>query len=87
MPGSSAIPCWPRAFSRLPTFLKRRFHPDNLISNLESINGTSANGCCEYTMPGPRAFTVPTQRRTRNILQAKSSPQLAPGGEDDGMWC
>ena len=29
------------------------FHPDNLIFNLKSINGTSANGCTEYTLPGP----------------------------------
>jgi hypothetical protein len=29
------------------------FHPENLIFNLKTINGTSANGCCEYTRPGP----------------------------------
>jgi glucose/arabinose dehydrogenase len=29
------------------------FNPANLIFNLKSINGTSANGCCEYTLPGP----------------------------------
>jgi len=30
-----------------------KFNPDNLIFNLKSIDGTSANGCCEYTLPGP----------------------------------
>jgi glucose/arabinose dehydrogenase len=29
------------------------FNPDNLIFNLKKIDGTSANGCCEYTLPGP----------------------------------
>jgi glucose/arabinose dehydrogenase len=29
------------------------FNPANLIFNLKSINATSANGCCEYTLPGP----------------------------------
>jgi glucose/arabinose dehydrogenase len=29
------------------------FNPANLIFNLKTINGTSANGCCEYTPPGP----------------------------------
>jgi hypothetical protein len=29
------------------------FNPANLIFNLKRINGTSANGCCEYTLPGP----------------------------------
>ena len=29
------------------------FNPANLIFNLKQINGTSANGCCEYTLPGP----------------------------------
>jgi glucose/arabinose dehydrogenase len=29
------------------------FNPGNLIFNLKIINGTSANGCCEYTRPGP----------------------------------
>jgi glucose/arabinose dehydrogenase len=29
------------------------FNPANLIFNLKAINGTSANGCCEYTLPGP----------------------------------
>ena len=29
------------------------FDPRNLIFNLKSINGTSANGCAEYTAPGP----------------------------------
>jgi glucose/arabinose dehydrogenase len=29
------------------------FNPDNLIFNLKTINGTSANGCAEYTLPGP----------------------------------
>jgi glucose/arabinose dehydrogenase len=29
------------------------FNPANLIFNLKSINGTSANGCCEYRLPGP----------------------------------
>jgi glucose/arabinose dehydrogenase len=29
------------------------FHPANLIFNLKTINGTSANGCTEYTLPGP----------------------------------
>jgi glucose/arabinose dehydrogenase len=29
------------------------FNPANLIFNLKTINGTSANGCCEYTLPGP----------------------------------
>jgi hypothetical protein len=29
------------------------FNPANLIFNLKSINGTSADGCCEYTRPGP----------------------------------
>lgn len=29
------------------------FNPDNLISNLKTIDGTSANGCAEYTLPGP----------------------------------
>jgi glucose/arabinose dehydrogenase len=29
------------------------FNPDNLIFNLKSIDGTSANGCTEYTLPGP----------------------------------
>ena len=29
------------------------FDPANLIFNLKSINGTSANGCTEYTLPGP----------------------------------
>jgi glucose/arabinose dehydrogenase len=32
-----------------------KFNPDNLIFNLKSINGTSANGCCEYRPPGPLA--------------------------------
>jgi glucose/arabinose dehydrogenase len=30
-----------------------KFNPANLIFNLKSINGTSANGCAEYTLPGP----------------------------------
>jgi glucose/arabinose dehydrogenase len=30
-----------------------RFDPAHLIFNLKSINGTSANGCAEYTAPGP----------------------------------
>jgi glucose/arabinose dehydrogenase len=29
------------------------FNPANLIFNLKTINGTSANGCCECTLPGP----------------------------------
>jgi glucose/arabinose dehydrogenase len=29
------------------------FDPANLIFNLKTINGTSANGCAEYTLPGP----------------------------------
>jgi len=29
------------------------FNPANLIFNLKSINGTSADGCTEYTLPGP----------------------------------
>ena len=29
------------------------FNPANLIFNLKTINGTSANGCAEYTLPGP----------------------------------
>lgn len=29
------------------------FNPDNLIFNLKTINGTSADGCAEYTLPGP----------------------------------
>jgi glucose/arabinose dehydrogenase len=29
------------------------FDPSTLIFNLKSINGTSANGCAEYTGPGP----------------------------------
>jgi glucose/arabinose dehydrogenase len=29
------------------------FDAANLIFNLKDINGTSANGCCEYTLPGP----------------------------------
>lgn len=29
------------------------FNPGNLIFNLKTINGTSANGCTEYTLPGP----------------------------------
>jgi hypothetical protein len=29
------------------------FNPDNLIFNLKAIDGTSANGCAEYTLPGP----------------------------------
>ena len=29
------------------------FNPANLIFNLKSINGTSANGCAEYRHPGP----------------------------------
>lgn len=29
------------------------FDPDNLIFNLTYINGTSANGAVEYTLPGP----------------------------------
>lgn len=29
------------------------FHPANLIFNLKSINGTIADGCTEYTLPGP----------------------------------
>jgi len=29
------------------------FDPANLIFNLKNINGTSANGCCEYALPGP----------------------------------
>jgi hypothetical protein len=29
------------------------FNPTNLIFNLKSVNGTSANGCAEYTLPGP----------------------------------
>jgi glucose/arabinose dehydrogenase len=30
-----------------------KFNPANLIFNLKTINGTSANGCCEYKLPGP----------------------------------
>jgi hypothetical protein len=30
-----------------------KFNPANLIFNLKTINGTSANGCAEYTLPGP----------------------------------
>jgi glucose/arabinose dehydrogenase len=30
-----------------------RFNPGNLIFNLKTINGTSANGCTQYTLPGP----------------------------------
>jgi glucose/arabinose dehydrogenase len=30
-----------------------KFNPDNLIFNLKTIDGTSANGCAEYTSPGP----------------------------------
>jgi glucose/arabinose dehydrogenase len=30
-----------------------KFNPANLIFNLKSIDGTSANGCAEYTVPGP----------------------------------
>jgi glucose/arabinose dehydrogenase len=29
------------------------FEPANLIFNLKSVNGTSADGCAEYTLPGP----------------------------------
>lgn len=29
-----------------------KFDPANLIFNLKSVNGTSANGCAEYTPPG-----------------------------------
>lgn len=29
------------------------FQPANLIFNLKAINGTSADGCAEYTLPGP----------------------------------
>ncbi|HKB01112.1 MAG TPA: Ig-like domain-containing protein [Gemmataceae bacterium] len=29
------------------------FNPANLIFNLKSIDGTSANGCCEYKLAGP----------------------------------
>jgi len=29
------------------------FNPANLIFNLKTIDGTSANGCCEYKLPGP----------------------------------
>jgi glucose/arabinose dehydrogenase len=29
------------------------FNPANLIFNLQRINGTSADGCTEYTLPGP----------------------------------
>jgi len=29
------------------------FNSANLIFNLKTINGTSANGCAEYTLPGP----------------------------------
>jgi hypothetical protein len=29
------------------------FRPANLIFNLKGINGTSANGSAEYTLPGP----------------------------------
>lgn len=29
------------------------FDPANLIFNLKTIDGTSANGCTEYTLPGP----------------------------------
>ena len=29
------------------------FNPANLIFNLKSVNGTSADGCTEYTLPGP----------------------------------
>jgi len=29
------------------------FNPANLVFNLKSINGTSADGCAEYTLPGP----------------------------------
>src|SRR5262245_11166336 len=29
------------------------FNATNLIFNLKNINGTSANGCCEYKLPGP----------------------------------
>jgi len=30
-----------------------KFNPANLIFNLKTINGTSADGCAEYTLPGP----------------------------------
>jgi glucose/arabinose dehydrogenase len=30
-----------------------RFNPANLLFNLKTVNGTSANGCAEYTRPGP----------------------------------
>jgi glucose/arabinose dehydrogenase len=30
-----------------------KFNPGNLIFNLKTVNGTSANGCAEYTLPGP----------------------------------
>lgn len=30
-----------------------RFNPANLLFNLKTVNGTSANGCAEYTLPGP----------------------------------
>jgi glucose/arabinose dehydrogenase len=30
-----------------------KFDPENLIFNLKIIDGTSANGCAEYTQPGP----------------------------------
>jgi hypothetical protein len=29
-----------------------KFNPANLIFNLKTIDGTSANGCAEYTLPG-----------------------------------
>ena len=32
---------------------ERHFDPANLIFNLKTINGTSANGCAEYTAAGP----------------------------------
>jgi hypothetical protein len=29
------------------------FNPTNLLFNLKTVNGTSADGCTEYTLPGP----------------------------------
>jgi hypothetical protein len=30
-----------------------KFDPAKLLFNLKTVNGTSANGCAEYTLPGP----------------------------------
>jgi glucose/arabinose dehydrogenase len=69
------------------------FDPGNLIFNLKTINGTSANGCAEYTCSGPLqgrllvcfyegAHTIHTFALSSDGKAVMDSrPLLAPDGE------